>query len=160
MALAVGGRSTLNPNAPLFIPAVYRQVEDFSAEWWQLVTTSTWYRDYWISQHQDEDGFYNNAEDDFFDGSDIADLLPDILDCFPDEDLSGMEEFLQPSEMESPSPPLPTNGGIEKDAETLMKNLSLLQSSPRSSAEPAKYAEKPAKNVNSKSSDRCIQQPR
>ncbi|XP_021282132.1 protein EARLY RESPONSIVE TO DEHYDRATION 15 [Herrania umbratica] len=166
MALVAGGRSTLNPNAPLFIPAVYRQVEDFSPEWWQLVTTSTWYRDYWLSQHQDEDGFYDNAEDDGFDGNDIADLLPDTFDLIADEDLSGMdlqfEEFIQSygTEMESTSPPLPSNGGFEKDTETLMKNLSLLQSSPRSSSVPAKYAEKPAKSVNPKYSPRCIQQPR
>ncbi|XWS59059.1 hypothetical protein CRYUN_Cryun08bG0089500 [Craigia yunnanensis] len=164
MALVAGGRSTLNPNAPLFIPAVYRQVEDFSPEWWQLVTTSTWYRDYWISQHQDEDGLYDNAEDDGFESNDIADLLPDTFDLGADEDLSGMylqfEEFIQSYEMESTSPPLPSNDGFQKDAVTPMKNLSLLQSSPRSSAEPAKYAEKPAKNVNLKSSPRCIQQPR
>ncbi|KAE8734387.1 P-loop containing nucleoside triphosphate hydrolases superfamily protein isoform 1 [Hibiscus syriacus] len=97
--------------------------------------TSTWYRDYWMSQHQDEDGFYNNAEDDGFDGTDIADLLPDTFDLISDEDLSGidlqLEELVQ--EMESTSPPLPSNAGtgLEKDAETLMKNLSLLQSSPR-----------------------------
>ncbi|KAK8475194.1 hypothetical protein V6N13_126011 [Hibiscus sabdariffa] len=129
MALVAGGRSTLNPNAPLFIPAVYRQVEDFSPEWWQLVTTSTWYRDYWMSQHQDEDGFYNNAEDDGFDGTDIADLLPDTFDVIADEDLSGIdlqfEELVQSYEMESTSPPLPSNAGFEKDTETLMKNPSL-----------------------------------
>ncbi|XP_022742806.1 protein EARLY RESPONSIVE TO DEHYDRATION 15-like [Durio zibethinus] len=164
MAVVVGGRTTLNPNAPLFIPAVYRQVEDFSPEWWQLVTTSAWYRDYWISQHQDEDGFYDNAEDDVFDGNDIADLLPDIFDLVADEDLPGMdlqfEEFIQSCEMESSSPLLLSNGGFETDAETLMKNLSLLQLSPKSSAEPAKYAEKPAKNLNPKRGPRCIQQPR
>ncbi|XP_022747576.1 protein EARLY RESPONSIVE TO DEHYDRATION 15-like [Durio zibethinus] len=163
MALVAGGRSTLNPNAPLFIPAAYRQVEDFSPEWWQLITTSTWFREYWISQHQDEDGFYDNAEDDGFDSQDIVDLLPDTFDLGADEDLSGMdlqfEELIQSYEMESTSPPLPSNG-FQRDAETLMKNLSLLQSSPRSSAEPAKYAEKPAKNVQPKSSPRCIQQPR
>ncbi|XP_050227437.1 protein EARLY RESPONSIVE TO DEHYDRATION 15 [Mercurialis annua] len=78
MALVSGGSSTLNPNAPLFIPAAYRQVEDFSPEWWQLVTTSTWYRDYWLSQHQDENGVYNNDEDD--NGNDVAGLLPDTFD--------------------------------------------------------------------------------
>ncbi|KAK1404512.1 hypothetical protein POM88_004117 [Heracleum sosnowskyi] len=41
MALVSGGRSSLNPNAQLFVPAAVRQVEDFSPEWWQLVTTST-----------------------------------------------------------------------------------------------------------------------
>ncbi|KAE8731207.1 Protein EARLY RESPONSIVE TO DEHYDRATION 15 [Hibiscus syriacus] len=128
MTVVGEGRSTLNPNAPLFIPAVHRQVEDFSPEWWQLVTTSTWYRDYWMSQHQDEDGFYNNAEDDGFDGTDIADLLPDTFDLFADEDLSGIdlqfEELVQSYEIESTSPPLPSNAGFEEDGETLMKNVS------------------------------------
>ncbi|MCD7459280.1 hypothetical protein HAX54_040539 [Datura stramonium] len=36
MALVSGGRSTLNPNAPLFIPSYVQQVEDFSPEWWNL----------------------------------------------------------------------------------------------------------------------------
>ncbi|GMI64767.1 hypothetical protein HRI_000146000 [Hibiscus trionum] len=137
MALVSGGRSTLNPNAPLFIPAVYRQVEDFSPEWWELVTTSTWYRDYWMMQHQ-EDGFYNNAEEE--DGTDIADLLPDTFDLIEDEDLFGIdlefEDLVQSYEMETTSPPLPSNAGFEKDAETMMKDPSLLQSSPpRSPAE-------------------------
>jgi hypothetical protein len=102
MALVSGGRSTLNPNAPLFIPAAFRQVEDFSPEWWQLVTTSTWYHDYWLSQHQGEDGFYENGEDDF-DGVNVADLLPETFEFDDDgDDFSNMEtqfeEFLQFSE--------------------------------------------------------------
>ena len=90
----------MNPNAPLFIPAALRQVEDFSPEWWQLVTTSTWYGDYWLSQRQGEDGFYENAEEDDFD---VADLLPETFEFDDDgEDFSNMEtqfeEFLQFSE--------------------------------------------------------------
>ncbi|KAE8694798.1 P-loop containing nucleoside triphosphate hydrolases superfamily protein isoform 1 [Hibiscus syriacus] len=130
MALVSGGRSRLNPNAPLFIPAVYRQVEDFSPEWWQLVTTSTWYRDYWMNQHQDEDGFYNYAEDD---GTNIADLLPDTFDLIADEDLFDinlqLDELVQSYEMESTSPPSLSNTGFEKEGETVMKNLRLMQSS-------------------------------
>lgn len=103
MALVSGGRSTLNPNAPLFIPAAFRRVEDFSPEWWQLITTSTWYRDYWLSQHQGEDGFYDNAEVDF-NGVDVADLLPESFDFDDDDDFSSMEaqfeEFIQSSETE------------------------------------------------------------
>ncbi|KAJ9695467.1 hypothetical protein PVL29_010777 [Vitis rotundifolia] len=91
MALVTGGRSTLNPNAPLFIPAAFRQVEDFSPEWWQLITTSTWFRDYWLSQHQEEDIFNCNNADDEFDGNDIADLLPDAFDFGTEEDFSHME---------------------------------------------------------------------
>lgn len=98
MALAsVEGSSKLNPNAPLFIPAAY-QVEDFSPEWWQLVTTSTWYRDYWVSQHQEENDFYD-GDDDF--SNDIADFLPEGFDVDSNEDLRTMEadfeEFIQAS---------------------------------------------------------------
>ena len=94
--------STLNPNAPLFVPAAFRQVEDFSPEWWRLVTTLTWYRDYWVSQHQNEDGdFYGNAEDEF-DSYNVVDMLPDSFDLDIDEDLSSMEaqleEFIKSSE--------------------------------------------------------------
>ncbi|RYR51883.1 hypothetical protein Ahy_A06g026842 isoform A [Arachis hypogaea] len=106
MALVSGGRSTLNPNAPLYIPAAFRQVEDFSPEWWQLVTTLTWYHEYWLSQQQVEGGFYA-AEDDGFDqdGNDVVDLLPDIFDLDAGEDLSVMEaqleEFIRLSEEET-----------------------------------------------------------
>lgn len=99
MALVSGGRSTLNPNAPLFIPAAVRQVEDFSPEWWQLVTTSTWFHDYWLSQQQEDDDFYGNNEDDF---EDIADLLPDTIDLATEEEFLNMEaqfeQFIQSSE--------------------------------------------------------------
>ncbi|KAG6603411.1 Protein EARLY RESPONSIVE TO DEHYDRATION 15, partial [Cucurbita argyrosperma subsp. argyrosperma] len=99
MALAsVDGRSKLNPNAPLFIPAAY-QVEDFSPQWWQLVTTSTWYRDYWLSQHQEDGDFYMDGEDDF--SNDIADFLPEAFDLDANEELRTMEaefeEFIQAS---------------------------------------------------------------
>ncbi|KAK7285664.1 hypothetical protein RJT34_20442 [Clitoria ternatea] len=88
MALVSGGRSTLNPNAPLYIPAAFREVEDFSPEWWQLVTTLTWYHDYWLSvQQEDEDGFGCN---------DVVDLLPDSFDVDASEDeLSVMEAQLE-----------------------------------------------------------------
>lgn len=102
MALVSGRRSTLNPDAPLFIPAAFRQVEDFSPEWWQLVTTSTWYRDYWLSEHPE--GLYDNVDlEDEFHGSDMADLLPDSFDLNA-EDFSLMEsqfeEFIQFAESE------------------------------------------------------------
>lgn len=99
MALVSGGRSTLNPNAPLFIPAAVRQVEDFSPEWWQLVTTSPWFHDYWLSQQQDDDDFYGNYEDNL---EDIAGLLPDTIDLATEEDFLNMEEqfelFIQSTE--------------------------------------------------------------
>lgn len=102
MTLVTAQRSsTLNPNAPLFVPAAVRQVEDFSPEWWDLVTTSTWFHDYWLSQQQGEGGFFENTEDEF-DFTDIADLLPDSIDA--DEDTLTMEsqyeQFLLSTELE------------------------------------------------------------
>uniref|UniRef100_A0A804QFQ0 Protein EARLY RESPONSIVE TO DEHYDRATION 15 n=1 Tax=Zea mays TaxID=4577 RepID=A0A804QFQ0_MAIZE len=61
--------SSLNPNAPLFIPAAYRQVEDFSPEWWELVNTTAWFRDHCFRQRQ----LHEAACDD------VAALLPDDL---------------------------------------------------------------------------------
>ncbi|KAK1574824.1 hypothetical protein Q3G72_000239 [Acer saccharum] len=162
MALVSGRRSTLNPDAPLFIPAALRQVEDFSPEWWQLITTSTWYHDYWVSQHQDEDGFYDNAEDEF-DVSNIADLLPDTFDLDAGEDFSAIEaqfdEFVMSQDSQHVQSPLPANG-LGKDAEALVKKVNLVKSPKWSSMEAAKYAEKAPKNVNQKYSPRRIQQPR
>ncbi|GMP86606.1 hypothetical protein CsSME_00039321 [Camellia sinensis var. sinensis] len=172
MALVSGGRSTLNPNAPLFIPAAVRQVEDFSPEWWELVTTASWFRDYWLSQQQGEDGFYGNGEDEFS-GNDVVDLLPDTIDLSIDDEFSIMEaqfeEFILSSEAAEASKSslssmkgVPQNG-LAMDAEAMMKNLSLSKSlkekSPRS-LESARYWEKPAKCVSPKSSTRRIQQPR
>lgn len=106
MALVSGGRSTLNPNAPLFIPAAVRQVEDFSPEWWQLVTTSTWFHDYWLNQQQGDDDFYGNNEDDL---EDIAGLLPDTIDLGNEEEFLNMEaqfeQFIQSSEAEAGTKP-------------------------------------------------------
>ncbi|KAL2483037.1 Protein EARLY RESPONSIVE TO DEHYDRATION 15 [Forsythia ovata] len=165
MALVSGGRSTLNPNAPLFIPASVRQVEDFSPEWWNLVTTSTWFRNYWLSEHQGEDIF--SVEDDVFDGNDVAKLLPDNIDLILDEDTLNMEaqfeEFLQSSEPEYGSKAakgIPENG-LNKNAEALNKNMGV--SNERGSkflGEPTNYWEKPAKHVTPKSVPGFIQQPR
>ncbi|MFS8001958.1 putative PAM2-containing protein CID1/CID2 [Helianthus anomalus] len=81
--------STLNPNAPLFIPITVQQVDDFSPEWWDLVTTSTWFRDYWLNQQQGEYSFFEKADEDVFDFTDIDDILPDCFDA--DEDTLAME---------------------------------------------------------------------
>ncbi|KAJ6414426.1 hypothetical protein OIU84_003427 [Salix udensis] len=85
MATSVSGRTTLNPNAPLFIPNVYRQVEDFSPEWWELVKTSTWFRDFWLSQHPEESFDGNAGADD----DDLADFLPEDLDV--EEEIPNLE---------------------------------------------------------------------
>ncbi|GAB2267167.1 Protein EARLY RESPONSIVE TO DEHYDRATION 15 [Dionaea muscipula] len=90
MAMVSGRTSRLNPNAPLYIPAALRQVEDFSQEWWNLITTSVWYRDYWLSQQQEVDPFYGNNQANLVTG-DIVDLLPDDIDLGVDEEVLNME---------------------------------------------------------------------
>ncbi|VVB01195.1 unnamed protein product [Arabis nemorensis] len=47
--------STLNPNAPVFDPVGFREVEDFSPNWWDLVTTSKWFRDFWLTFNSEYD---------------------------------------------------------------------------------------------------------
>lgn len=167
MALVSGGRSSLNPNAPLFVPAAVRQVEDFSPEWWQLVTTSTWFHDYWVSQQQGDDDFYGNNQDDM---ADIVDLLPDSIDLGADEELMTMEaqyeQFIQSSEAGNKQSLYDQNGmpAIGTDHAGLMRSLSMVNSyqerSPKSPVETARYWEKPAKLVSPKNSGRRIQQPR
>ncbi|CAA2971537.1 Hypothetical predicted protein [Olea europaea subsp. europaea] len=155
MALVSGRRSTLNPNAPLFIPASVRQVEDFSPEWWNLVTTSTWFHNYWLSEHQGEDLF--GVEDD---GNDVAKLLPDNIDLVVDDDTLYMEaqfeEFLKSSEPENGSKAVeekPENG-LSKNAEALIKNLAV------SNERGSKFLGEPAKHVSPKFVPGFIQQPR
>lgn len=88
----------MNPNAPLFIPSALRQVEDFSPEWWELVKTSAWFRDYWLSQHQDDENFEGNDGAD----DDVLNMLPEDFDLGIDEESFDLEvqmqELLQLSE--------------------------------------------------------------
>lgn len=67
--------SSLNPNAPMFVPLAYRTVDDFSDEWWALVQSSPWFRDYWLRErfqdpqnHNDTSYFsdFEIDEDDLF----------------------------------------------------------------------------------------------
>ncbi|KAK3125930.1 hypothetical protein QOZ80_7BG0611560 [Eleusine coracana subsp. coracana] len=69
--MAMASSSSLNPNAPLFIPAAYRQVEDYSPEWWELVQTTAWFRDHWVRQHQLHEAHHDAA---------LAALPDDLLD--------------------------------------------------------------------------------
>lgn len=77
--------STLNPNAPLFVPASYLATEDFSPEWWHLIQTSPAFRDYWLIERSDimEEG---------------AAAAPPADDTDDFEDLLDMELQLQESE--------------------------------------------------------------
>lgn len=66
--------SALNPNAPLFMPFAYRVVEDFSDQWWALVQSSPWFRDYWL-----EERFHDPQNDHA-----VVDIYdPDLLDIDP-----------------------------------------------------------------------------
>lgn len=86
MALSSRGGSGLNPDAPLYIPAAFQQVEDFSPEWWNLVQSSPWFRDYWLREcHVD------NA----YGLSDMFPELPDDIDEFAELELQLEETVLR-----------------------------------------------------------------
>ncbi|OVA11678.1 hypothetical protein BVC80_8979g28 [Macleaya cordata] len=175
MALVSERKSTLNPDAPLFIPESFRHVEDFSPEWWDLVKTSTWFRDYWLNLNQEEEGYFFDEND----KNEIADLLPESFelgiseeDEFPNLEAE-LEEMVRSSEagdykIESAlENKKPSQNGLEiEEAQALMKNLGLYQSpkgSPKSPVEPVKYREKPTQYGSPKcssSSPRFIHQPR
>ncbi|GLT89268.1 hypothetical protein SLE2022_072570 [Rubroshorea leprosula] len=168
MASEGGVKSTLNPNAPLFIPAAFRQVEDFSPEWWELVKTSAWFRDYWLNEHPEESFV---ADEDEEDGGDIVDLISETFELGLNEDPfeelvpdfgdpeKGESGSVDGSEKEKNRP-----NGIQMDAKAVLRSLKVAVSpserSPKSPAGSPKYAEKPAKYVSPKCSPRVIHQPR
>ncbi|XP_027330061.1 protein EARLY RESPONSIVE TO DEHYDRATION 15-like isoform X2 [Abrus precatorius] len=170
MALVSGRSSALNPNAPLFIPASLRQVEDFSPQWWELVKSSTWFRHYWLSQHKEED-FGESGDDSAND--DMEDMLSETFDLGMEEDLNVLEnEFEQLMFSEAQDQPVqddPNDGkrpplDLNKDVKALLNNLtpkSPKERGPKSPSGPAKHHEKPAKHVNIKCApQRIIHQPR
>lgn len=168
MAVASGARSsTLNPNAPLFIPASFQQVEDFSPEWWVLVKTTSWFRDLWFRQHQEQETFDGDEEEE-----DVANLLPDSFDLGIDEEFSHFQEpaaFLEATAAENELSHTALKkknaySGLESDAEAFIKSLSL-KSPKTTSVKPimdaSRYKEKPVQVVSPKFSPRrIIQQPR
>nr|BAJ95474.1 predicted protein [Hordeum vulgare subsp. vulgare] len=151
--------SALNPDAPMFIPAAFKKVEDYSPEWWELVKTTAWFRDHWFRQHQ----LYEDLADDV---DDVAALLPDdSVDLLDADDL-----FYSP-----PSPqPQPDfhhynykPAGLGGDMDAVLKTLSV--SSPRGGGPapawaPVRHAEKPAQHVGGPRAGggarRAIHQPR
>ncbi|KAE9584820.1 hypothetical protein Lal_00024364 [Lupinus albus] len=170
MALASGRSSALNPNAPLFIPASLRQVEDFSPQWWELVKSSTWFHDYWLSQCNVEDfeGSFNNTSID-----DIENMPPENFDLGIEVDFNFLEnEFehlvLSSEAQDYPVQADPSDGkgplrGVNMDAKALLEKLTPKSPQERgsvSSVRSAKHLEKPALNVNIKSAPQRIQQPR
>ncbi|KAJ3676478.1 hypothetical protein LUZ60_003890 [Juncus effusus] len=73
MEVISGRRSSeLNPFAEPFVPVAYRAVEDYSPEWWQLVESCSWFRDYWLKECFLDPELNDDYESD----------LPDDLDSF------------------------------------------------------------------------------
>ncbi|KAG8063348.1 hypothetical protein GUJ93_ZPchr0003g18425 [Zizania palustris] len=153
--------SSLNPDAPLFIPAAFRQVEDFSPQWWDLVKTTAWFRDHWFHEHQQLDEMADSLAFGF-DDDDLSGLLPD--DAFEDDDLF----YDQPQENGGfvvIEPVQPHAAALKTDA--VLKALSLASpkggDAPRGFREKPRQPEKPTKYAGSPRSGgapRVIHQPR
>lgn len=147
---AVAVSSSLNPDAPLFIPAALRQVEDFSPQWWDLITTTAWFRDYWSREHAHLDEMAEQL--------DAAGILPDDEDLFYDEQL----EQLAPAAVD-PAPP----AAATLKTDEVLKALNLTSpkggDAPRGFREKSRHSEKPTKYAGSPKSSgapRVIHQPR
>ncbi|KAF3794732.1 EARLY RESPONSIVE TO DEHYDRATION 15 protein [Nymphaea thermarum] len=150
-------RSSLNPNAAPFIPSSFQQVEDFSPEWWELVKSSTWFRDYWVDQHQEiVDGVSNGGEED-----DIVALLPETFELEEFPDLINEGVFFQP---EQPKHLMSNqNGGLnhEKLRLDIAESLGLKSPGGGTWEQRSKYWEKPPQTVSPRTPNRrIIQQPR
>ncbi|CAN6312745.1 unnamed protein product [Urochloa humidicola] len=150
-AVAVSS-SSLNPDAPLFIPAALLQVEDFSPQWWDLVTTTAWFRDHWSREHTQLDEMAEEL--------DAAGLLPDALDY--DEDIFYVDHPEHaPATVEEPAP------AVNLKTDEVLKALNLTSpkggDAPRGFREKPRHAEKPTKYAGSpkgSSAPRVIHQPR
>ncbi|XVF84093.1 hypothetical protein PTKIN_Ptkin16aG0547100 [Pterospermum kingtungense] len=171
MAAVAGARSsTLNPDAPMFVPAAFRQVEDFSPDWWELVKTSAWFRDYWLSEYQEES--FAADEDD----GDIAYWLPDSFDIGIDEEFldldAQMQEMVESESTQKAEEGKHRNGyGINSNnAKVVLRSLSIPNPiSPKEKSPKSRlYFEKAAKCVSPSRSPKStcnrregrIQQPR
>ncbi|KAL1348221.1 hypothetical protein HN51_024193 [Arachis hypogaea] len=134
MSASRSSSSTLNPNAPMFVPLAYRTVEDFSDQWWELVHSSPWFRDYWLRERfQDPQ---NEAFDFDFDEDAIFRELHQLVD---------------------------TQEGVEegREGKELVKLGSLKWQKDAKFVEVPRYAEKAPKIVkNNRVSPRAIHQPR
>ncbi|KAF8721025.1 hypothetical protein HU200_023437 [Digitaria exilis] len=149
-AVAVSA-SSLNPEAPLFIPAALLQVEDFSPQWWDLVTTTAWFRDHWSREHTQLDEMAEEL--------DAAGLLPDDEDLFYDD----LPED-NPAVVETPQETAPA---VILKTDEVSKALNLTSpkgdEAPRGFWEKSRHGDKPTKYAGSpkgSSAPRVIHQPR
>ena len=105
-AVAVSS-SSLNPDAPLFIPAALLQVEDFSPQWWDLVTTTAWFRDHWSREHTQLDEMAQEL--------DAAGLLPDDdEDLFYDDQPEHAPAAVEATQHAAPSDSLRTGTDLSR----------------------------------------------
>ncbi|XP_031484883.1 protein EARLY RESPONSIVE TO DEHYDRATION 15-like [Nymphaea colorata] len=149
--LSRSATSGLNPDAPLFVPWAYQAVEDFSKEWWDLIQSSAWFRDYWLEERFDEEA---DAVEEMKEVADVVDLDDEFAvlgeqDAFlPDmaTDLSGLEGA----------------NGKDNDCREVVSLAGLKWKESRNGGEKVKkvVAEKAPKIVNVKPSPRLIHQPR
>ncbi|KAE8661674.1 hypothetical protein F3Y22_tig00113725pilonHSYRG01781 [Hibiscus syriacus] len=131
--------STLNPNAPMFVPLVYRTVEDFSDQWWALVQSSPCFREYWL-QERFHDPLNGEINDDDL-------VFPDDLEAmFGEYD----DVFVDPSHEEK-----------EEDGERELVSVGTFKwRKGRVISELTRVHEKAPKMVNVKVSPKTIHQPR
>ena len=170
MALVTGRSSALNPNAPLFIPAAFRQVEDFSPQWWELVKSSTWFHNYWLSQHKEEDFVESGGIDATNDDDDIEHILSETFDLGIEEDFNFLDNEFEKLVMSDEAQECPVMDdpveekkpvhGVNKDAAALIKILSPKERGVKSPIGSPKHFEKPAQHVNLKCAPQRIHQPR
>ncbi|KAK6929526.1 Ataxin-2, C-terminal [Dillenia turbinata] len=128
-------RSSLNPNAPLFVPMAYRTVEDFSDQWWELVQSSPWFRDYWLREC-----FHDPENDD-------PALFPDLDSFFFDDEEDDTKQEEEEEEVRARN-------------RELISIAALKWRKSNEFAETPKYSGKAPKIVKLKVSPRSIHQPR
>lgn len=151
--------SALNPHAPIFVPSAYRAVEDFSDEWWDLVQSCPWFRDYWIRE------CFSDPQ---------LDLSPFLDDDYVHDDSLTDNAFNEGKKQtfnarsrinfESRVHRLSSRSvfvSVGKESSTDLVALGWLKwRKPRGEAEMPRYCEKAPKFVNMKVKPRAIQQPR
>jgi len=130
--------SSLNPNAPMFVPSAYRAVEDFSDQWWALVESSPWFRDYWLQECFCDS---QNAPP----SSEIYDPFLSDIDALLDD-----PHIIKEGEKE----------GENQNEKSLVPMGMVKWRKQRVNGGAPRYSEKAPKIVNVKLSPRPIQQPR
>ncbi|KAK9742293.1 hypothetical protein RND81_03G162000 [Saponaria officinalis] len=129
--------SKLNPNAPIFVPMKsYLTVEDFSDQWWDLVHSSPFFRDYWLQDCFEHD--YSFENDDF--------TLPDSDDAF---DLYFQQQLPQEEREED-----------ERSEKELISLASLKWSKSPKAEAPRSFEKVPKIVRNVRPNPRTIHQPR